>query len=230
MKFLSPVLNLLYPEKCILCHRPFGKLSPEEEERKKVLGICPHCSFGSYRIEWKEESEDHLRAAFRYEGQIRQAVGELKYHGRKSHAAFFARWMLEDEDLRDFVSTFDILTAVPVSRQRFRTRGYNQAELLARRIGESLKIPYQEMVERSRDTAALKGLNKNERIANLAGAFSLAEEAKKIPAGEAKRVLVIDDICTTGSTLSMCRQVILDAFPGWEAETLAFSSENEDYA
>ena len=230
MKAFSSLLDILYPPKCTLCHRVYGKLSPSEEIRKEQMGLCPFCDIEGYRIRFDETGNDHVRAAFRYEGAVRKAISELKYHGRKSYAAFFARWMLEDKDLKEWVSTFDILTAVPVSRERFQNRGYNQAEELARRIGDLTGIPYREMVQRCRDTIAMKGLNKNERIANLQGAFCLAEEVEKKDPFDQKQVLLIDDICTTGSTLALCRKVILDAFPSWIVESPAFSSENEDFA
>ena len=224
------LLNMLYPPKCTMCHRIYGNLNPSDKERKEQMGLCPYCDIEIYRIPFDETGIDHVRAAFRYEGAVRKAISDLKYRGRKTYAAYFARWMLEDQALKDWVGTFDLITAVPVSKERLRTRGYNQAEELARRMGEWTHVPYGQMVSRNRDTTALKGLNKNERIVNLRGAFCLAEEAKGMDPSRGKRVLLIDDICTTGSTFAMCRQVILDAFPSFMVEALAFSSENEDFA
>ncbi|MBR3394136.1 MAG: ComF family protein [Firmicutes bacterium] len=230
MRVAELLLDILYPPKCTICHRAYGKLDEVGKERKERLGLCPLCDIESYRIGFDESGNDHIRAAFRYEGAVRKAISELKYHGRKSYAGYFARWMLEDPALKEWVSTFDLLSAVPVSKERYQTRGYNQAEELAVRMSEVVHVPYRQLVQRKRNTKAQKGLNKNERIINLQGAFCLSDDVERMDFSPYTRVLMIDDICTTGSTLELCRKVILDAFPSFIVEALAFSSENEDFA
>ena len=228
MKIGETLVRWLYPDQCALC----GRIITEEGKE----GLCAYCDPELFRIPWKENpGKERTRASFRYEGRLRSAISALKYKGRKSFGAIFAAWMLEDEKAADYIRGFDLLTSVPVSKKRLKNRGYNQAELIARSLSERTGVPYEELLVRVRNTKALKGMDKTERIKALQAAFAPAEGVKDRLSGHMGekgplRVLLIDDICTTGSTLEECAGVLEEAFPGILVRGLAFASENEDYA
>ncbi|MFZ3079804.1 MAG: phosphoribosyltransferase family protein [Bellilinea sp.] len=98
----------------------------------------------------------------------------------------------------------NLITAVPLSKNRRRERGYNQSALLARWLGLTTGIPFQEsVIERSRDTTSQVGLHAHERRQNVMGAFTARSQ---IAAG--KSILIIDDVTTTGATMQACAQAL----------------------
>ena len=199
---MSNLLKLLFPPKCMLC----GKVLGEEEEicalcrQKVLLNTAPP------RVE-KGAFFDKAAAGLWYEGDVRKAVHGLKYREKQSYARPLARVMayacvhkLEEE--------VDLITFVPTNPSTLRTRGYNQAELLARELAVMLEKPCLPTLEKTRETRAMHGLRPEERRANVLGAYRLCCPAESV-AG--KRVLVADDILTTGSTLSECARVLKTA-------------------
>jgi ComF family protein len=101
----------------------------------------------------------------------------------------------------------DLITPVPLSRQRMRERGYNQAGLLARPVALALDIAYRpQALVRARDTESQVGMNARQRRANLQGAFVATEKLAR-----GKRVLVIDDVTTTGATIEACSLALANA-------------------
>lgn len=239
---IGKILDFFYPKKCALC----GRLLEQDSLRGQQLGLCGHCDLSPYRIPFripfdggeKADASEEAVACFRYEDRIRRAITRLKYEGRKSLADYFAAWMLEDEKLREWMREFDLITAVPVSDKRFRARGYNQAELLGRHLADRLSVPYGELLIRPKNTPPLKGLDKNERKKVLDRAFDIHPEAESLlarrkeafPEKDFLKILVVDDICTTGSTLEQCVNVLESCFPWVVVRSAAFASENEDFA
>lgn len=142
-----------------------------------------------------------------YEYQsIAPALYRFKYQGRRAYAAFFA------EELEFFLGDYlrrikpDALIPVPMYSARQRRRGYNQAALLARALGEKMQIPvYENLIKRIKNTNALKTQNPEERLNNLKKAFILCGNGVKL-----KSVVIVDDIYTTGSTMDALCQVLLE--------------------
>ena len=137
-----------------------------------------------------------------YEARIRHAIHRLKYQRLSALA----------DPLGDALSRFwqrlgaqaTCIVPVPLHPDRQRERGYNQSELLARRVGLLAGIPvYPHALRRVRATAAQMTLNAAERSANVAGAFRCDD-----PAVRGATVLLIDDVCTTGATLEACAQAL----------------------
>jgi ComF family protein len=149
-----------------------------------------------------------------FTGLIRNALHELKYSGEKRlagplGAAIARRW-------RRAAAGGDVLVPVPVHADRARSRGYDQAELIARAAGRELGLPCAPILERARATIAQFDLDRTARATNVEGAFRLrprqdlgGREQSSPLAG--RWVVLVDDVVTTGATLGACARTLLDA-------------------
>ena len=199
MKLFEALLNLLFPPKCPFC----GKV-------QDVPGICPDCEKDLPWIPGAEalrEGPGGLRCAGAvwYEKTVRDALLRLKFQGASEIAEplgeLIARCAAEQ-----FGGEFDTVTWVPVSKKRLRKRGYDQSELLARSACRFWDIQPVRLLEKKVDNPAQSGIHDGAaRRANVLGVY----EAVGDVAG--KRILLIDDICTTGATLIECTRVLEDA-------------------
>lgn len=192
-------MNLLFPPKCPFC----GKV-------QDVPGICPDCEKDLPWIPGAEalrEGPGGLRCAGAvwYEKTVRDALLRLKFQGASEIAEplgeLIARCAAEQ-----FGGEFDTVTWVPVSKKRLRKRGYDQSELLARSACRFWDIQPVRLLEKKVDNPAQSGIRDDAaRRANVLGVY----EAVGDVAG--KRILLIDDICTTGATLIECTRMLEDA-------------------
>jgi ComF family protein len=138
-------------------------------------------------------------SAFAYEGSLRRALARLKYEGARRVAPMLARTSLPAFRALVAVSGPAVLTPVPVHLERRRSRGYNQAALIARELAAAVGLPVDELLVRSRSTAKMHRLDRAGRLRNLRGAIGLA------PGGHVPEVvIVVDDIITTSATLDAC--------------------------
>jgi ComF family protein len=160
-----------------------------------------------------------LRAAFVYEGLARELVQSLKYRGLTALAEPMAA--LAADSIRKAGLTFDVLVPVPLAGMRERTRGYNQAEALAKQIGRALGVevaPWALRRIRSSPPQA-RSADAETRRRNVQGAFRARNEA----AG--RSVLLVDDVTTTGATLAACASALKEAGAG---RVWAFAFGRED--
>jgi ComF family protein len=144
-------------------------------------------------------------AAYRSRGIVRQLVHEFKYRNQIHLRHLIARWLgVALEDPRLSGERFDIIVPVPLHPARERERGFNQAALLAELFGLRTSIPVKPMLQRIRYTTTQTAFDRAERMENLHNAFRLRKK------GDVRglRVLLIDDVLTTGSTLSECARVL----------------------
>ncbi len=139
-------------------------------------------------------------AAFAYEGPMRRALAALKYGGASRLAPILARAATPALDNLLRTTGPAVLVPVPLHRERQRARGYNQAELIARRLGTPMALA----LERVRPTTKQHRLNRTARLANLRGAFQ-ASGAVPLTA------ILVDDIITTTATLEACASVLRQA-------------------
>ncbi len=205
----NKLINLIFPRRCPVCDEP---VYPHGER------ICTPCLLRWKRItdpwclkcgkklfEEGEYCQDCLkgrhgfhrgRSLYEYKS-VSDAIYRFKYGGRQEYAEFFGQEMAFY--LEDFIRKVDPegLVPVPLFKKREKERGYNQAERLATVVGECLKIPvYTDFLVRNKNTIPLKTLNPQERQNNLKKAFNVGRNDVKL-----RRVLIVDDIYTTGSTL-----------------------------
>ncbi len=145
-------------------------------------------------------------AAFAYEGPMRKALAGLKYGGTSRLAPILADAAAPALQRLLAIEGEATLVPVPVHAERRRARGYNQAELIARRLAEASRLPIGDLLVRARSTTKQHRLDRAARLKNLRGAFGIAPGV-----GVPGRVIVIDDIITTNATLEACASVLADA-------------------
>lgn len=201
MKLISLVLEFLFPPKCVLC----GKILQNGE-----LDLCRECRLAAPTYpnrKKKLQFLDSFAAVWYYEGNVRRSLLRYKFRGRRSYAASYGRllaMMLE----REYPEGFDVLTWVPVSRLRRFRRGYDQARLLAIAVGRELSMEPVPVLRKIRNNRPQSGLKGGEaRRANVLGVYRLCSDVSL----SGKRVLLVDDILTTGATAGECARVCLSA-------------------
>lgn len=217
------ILDVLYPEKCVVCHRVLNdsrngklcdvcrpKLLPVGEPRcrrcSKALAdpreeLCGDCQGKAFYVE-------RGFALYPYDEQMQRAVRNLKYGGELAGGAFFAEQMAESYGKWVRGLSPDVLIPVPVHKRRLRFRGFNQAACLAVGIGTALGISVDEhYLIRTENTKPQKGLDSRERFRNLQKGFAVRKE----DGAGYESVLLVDDIYTTGATLEACGKVLKEA-------------------
>ena len=190
----APRLTVIRGPVCMRCGRPLQ----EEDETGRAEEYCADC---------RRTQHLFIRgfAPYVYRDGIRRSVLRMKYGGRAEYARFYAASMYHfgGNLLRQWQP--DVIVPVPVHRKRYVKRGYNQAGLLALHLSALAGIPVDEPVMRVRQTRPQKGLTPAERRKNVRGAFRLCEGVRP-----AERILLVDDIYTTGSTLDALAAVLLE--------------------
>ncbi|GHD19015.1 amidophosphoribosyltransferase [Tianweitania populi] len=147
-----------------------------------------------------------LRSAAIHTGLARRMVGDLKYRDRTDLAPWMARWMLRAGS--ELLDQADLIVAVPLHRRRFFQRRYNQSAELARSLSALTGLPFEpDLIHRTRPTRQQVGLHAKQRQDNVRGAFRVHPKAKTKLKG--KRVLLIDDVYTTGATVSAVTRTLL---------------------
>ena len=145
------------------------------------------------------------RAVYLYKGEIKNAMYDLKYANRRENAEFFAEAILKKYGGYIKGLGIDVIVPIPLHKKRYKKRGYNQTELIASYIGKKLEIPVNtELLSRNVSTTAQKFLDNVERKNNVKSAFKVYENDVKYD-----RILLIDDIYTTGATLHYAAKELL---------------------
>ena len=146
-------------------------------------------------------------SALYYEGAVKEAILRYKFGGAEAYAPAFGE-LVAERIYQDLDGKYDILSWVPLAPDHLRRRGYDQAYLIAKNAGDRLCRPVVPVLKKKRNVRAQSGTKtKDQRRANIAGAYTVPDPA----AVTGKRVLLIDDIVTTGSTLSECAKMLLMA-------------------
>jgi ComF family protein len=159
------------------------------------------------------------RAAVAYEGAARRFVLDFKFNDRQDQAAWMAGWMLRAAP--DLVAEADLVVPVPLHWRRFLARRFNQSAVLAKAVCDAAGVRFApEALVRRRATETQRGLTAREREANVGRAFAVPEAARIMVSG--RRVLLVDDVITTGATLNACALALKKAGAA-EVDCLAFA-------
>ena len=199
MKLIETILDLLFPPKCPFCGKVLDRPA-----------VCADCDKS---LPWTKdaESERKLAGGIRvaaplwYEEQARDGLLRLKFHGSSAAADPMGELAARCAAER-FAGEFDTVTWVPVSRKRLKQRGYDQSALLARAACRLWSVKPERLLVKTVDNPAQSGIHDAAaRRANVLGVYDAVGEI------EGKRILLVDDICTTGATLAECVRVLKDA-------------------
>ena len=200
-KLFKDLLEFVYPPYCILCE---AKLEPEN---KLVCGNCWERLGASSTIE-TFISEQRILALYPYSTDVRTIIHNLKYR-YKTHLAVnlgcsIGKIINEDKKIRNW----DLLIPIPLHKVKQRSRGFNQSELITDAITEVCSIEKDDSILiRHRYTRNQAALPMKERAANVKGAFSVVNKSKI----ESKKIILVDDVITTGSTMLECIKTLKEA-------------------
>jgi len=219
-ELFQAAVSLLYPATCAICREQVraGQYLCDGCEGKIVRIVRPFCETCSEPFEGSINTAfscancahrtihfDAAVAAYRGRGIVRDVIHEFKYNRQIHLRHLVARWLraaLDDERLRG--QQFHVVVPVPLHPARQRERGFNQATLLAQLLSAHAAIPCRPLLKRIRYTTTQIALDRSERMENLHNAFRLRKNADV----RGLRMLLIDDVLTTGSTLSECARVL----------------------
>lgn len=189
--------SVLTGDLCPRCGKPFE--SPE------ALSASPDHCCGTCRLD-PPVFDQALSIGF-FEGSLREAIHQFKYRPCSSLGQPLGTWMAEN--IRT-IHAVDVVMPIPLHRSRLHLRGFNQALLLAARIGEAFSLPVSfDNLCRTRPTRPQVELSGPDRVRNVAGAFSLA----RVDAVKNRSILLIDDVFTTGATINECAKVLKQGAP-----------------
>ncbi len=190
-----PKVPYITGARCYLCSK---QLSDERVE------YCYDCL---ERIRKKDVFFERCVAPLRYNADMRCTMEKLKYSNKREYAEFFAECVVRVYDglIKDWEA--DILIPVPIHMRRMVKRGYNQAALIAKHINKELRLEIMEdVLVRTRNTVVQNKLNDKDRRKNVTGAFKIQKNVVQY-----KKVILVDDIYTTGSTINSCARILKEA-------------------
>lgn len=205
-RWWDALVDLVFPEEemgeglprveapfCQRCGEPFAA-------SVEVVIRCSNCAGRRWHLE-------QARAAYRAEGWVRECIHGFKYRGQFYQLRRLGGWLVEGFDRFYAGGGWDALVPVPLHRRRRAERGFNQALELARWLGRARGLPVKDVLVREKRTEAQAQLRRSERLRNMAGAFGV----KRGFDGGGGRLLVVDDVFTTGATVDACAGVLVRA-------------------
>lgn len=183
---------------CVRCGESFLPTDAQALGREQTKDLCDRC--GTQRVPF-----ERARAYGPYEGRLARLIQLYKYGGERALARVLASLLYELLQAERLTQEIDGITFVPMSRKRQRERGFNQAELLARRLGQLTRKPVFSALHKVQETKPQEALSRAERLQNLKGAFASHGQARY------ESVLLVDDVYTTGATAWECAQALKEA-------------------
>lgn len=210
--------DLLFPRCCPVCGgvaMPKGRLICPACLKQLSFVSSPACmkcgkEIGSRDQEYctdcirRKKSFTRGFALLNYDSRAAVSMAAVKYHNKREYLDFYARAAALRFEKQFRQAGIQVIVPVPVHASRLKTRGFNQAAVLAEKLSAELGIPWEELLIRVKKTDPQKSLGSAERLKNLRGAFEAEQEA-----GKWERVLLVDDIYTTGSTAEICSRALL---------------------
>lgn len=211
-KIVERVLHWFFPKRCALCGDVIGldeNLCPECMKNSRIIPpLCDKCGRDKKRCECDKahDTPDYAKtvAPFYYEGNAVKAVHRFKFSNRAELAEGMSREMVGTV-LREYDNIkFDYVVYIPMSKKREKRRGYNQSLLLARCISEKIGVPVLDAFYKAYENPPQRNQTARMRRANIFGAFDVYDDLNV----KDKTFLIVDDVKTTGSTLSECAAVL----------------------
>ncbi len=220
-KIQEKIINLIYPQTCGIC----GKINNKticskcniQLKKQEKIGILTKEKLEENSLEMEKHFEE-LMYIFKYEGQIRELILDYKFNEKSYMYKTFVNFLLKNKKIFENIKKYDKIITVPISKKRYKERGYNQSLLIAKEI--SMQISYEtnnniklELVNncliKTKNIIEQSKLNKEDRQHNIQGVYTLKNGSILTN----KSILLIDDIYTTGSTVNECSRVLQQAKP-----------------
>ena len=207
IKIKEKFLNLIYPPICGICGKKASnflcrkcEMKLEKHSEKKILN----------EEEIKGKYFEEIIYCFKYEGMIRKLILDYKFNDKSYLYKTFSSFVLKDEKIFEKIQKYDKIVPVPISKKRRRDRGYNQSFLIAKEISLKSKVNLlNNCLIKTKNIVEQSKLNKEKRFENIKGVYKL----KNKNVIENKKVLLIDDIYTTGSTVNECSKILRQGNP-----------------
>ena len=203
INIFQKILDLIYPQVCGIC----GKLDSKSICNKCRIKLAKEYKFqtDNYEDDLSKNFIEH-NYFFKYQNEIRSLILALKFQEKpyvyKTIAYFLKNMQKSFENLKKY----DIMIIVPISNQRKKDRGYNQSELVAREIAKIINIPIaKNIIYKTKNTVPQSSLNREQREKNAKGVYNAANITKLYN----KKILIIDDIYTTGNTVNECANILI---------------------
>ena len=207
-------LNLIYPPMCGICGK-FNDdfLCPKCQkilENEAVFGIDKYEKIKIEKnLQERKYFNEHLYI-FEYEGIIRRIILKYKFQDKAYLYKTFVNFLLKNKNFFEFIKKYDTIIPVPISRKRRAVRGYNQSELIVKEIANFTNLKEEsDCLFKIKNVIEQSKLNKEERQKNIQGVYELRNKEKLYK----KKILLVDDIYTTGSTVNECSKVLRGAKP-----------------
>ena len=208
------ILNLIYPPMCGICGKFNDNfLCPKCQkilENEAVFGIDKYEKIKIEKnLQERKYFNEHLYI-FEYEGIIRRIILKYKFQDKAYLYKTFVNFLLKNKNFFEFIKKYDTIIPVPISRKRRAVRGYNQSELIVKEIANFTNLKEEsDCLFKIKNVIEQSKLNKEERQKNIQGAYELRNKEKLYK----NKILLVDDIYTTGSTVNECSKVLRGAKP-----------------
>lgn len=203
MNFLDCVLNFIFPPVCGICLKTSEKYICEE-----CMELIKFKSLNKIDTYNNKNFKEHLYI-LKYEGIIRKRMLDYKFKEKSYLHRSFSEMILNSKENIEFIKRYDILIPVPIHKDRMRIRGYNQSELIAKDLAyeiKNIKLENRVLIK-TKNIIAQSSLNKKQRENNIKDVYQIKSAEKVIN----KRILLLDDIYTTGSTVNECAKILKEA-------------------
>lgn len=203
LRIRNIVLDLIYPPVCGFCNEINNDfLCNKCRNKLKSMKISKIDDYRNAPVYFDE----HFYM-FKYEREIRDFIIKYKFDEKSYMFKSYAKLLQEDECFRNnFIDKYDYIISVPIHKKRFKQRGYNQSELIAKEIGKICGKPYcKNVLIKKKSIVAQSTLDKLERVRNIKDAFELGQEDLLV---KGKKIAIFDDVFTTGATVNECAKVL----------------------
>ncbi len=199
------ILNLIYPPACGIC----GKIDSYFLCKKCELILKEQAKFEDELNQDINKYYNRHLYIFEYSGIIRKLLIDYKFNEKSYLYKTFSIFLLKNTKFFKLLKSYDTIIPVPISNKRKKERGYNQSFLIAKSISKKLKVENNTDLIKNKDIVEQSKLNKKQREQNIKGVYSL----KNIKNLNKKKIILLDDIYTTGNTVNECCKVLQQAKP-----------------
>lgn len=200
--FINNAINLIYPNVCGIC------------DKICKVDLCKKCEIKLNNIakikvdDYKDKNFKKHLYLFKYEGIIKERLIKFKFNEKPYIYKAFVNFLIKNKKICRFLKSYDIIIPVPIHYNRKITRGYNQSGLIAKDITKKLNIKYEDKVLlKNVNNKPQSTKNKVNRKENVIGVYYIKNEYRI----SGKKILLLDDIYTTGSTVNECSKILKQA-------------------